>query len=226
MSTIVATLLCCLGAYLVCSIPCGLFVAKLTGGVDVRTTGSGNIGTTNVARSVGIGAAVATLACDAGKGFISVVVSRWILALVGGTSFSLGAPWTMPLVYPICLVFIACVVGHIFSCYLRFKGGKGIAVGLGAGLGVWWPMALGLLALFILLAVPTKRVSIGSVAAAAAVGPAAFICGATLFQALLLACGGLVVIWAHRTNIARLLRGEEPGLALGGKAQSHDKDAS
>ena len=105
------------------------------GHVDVRTTGSGNIGTTNVARSVGKGAAALTLLLDLGKGLVWMLLSRLVLALVffGGDAAALDH--TTFFGTALTVVFLGCICGHVFSPYLHFHGGKGIAVGFGAATG-------------------------------------------------------------------------------------------
>ena len=127
-----------------------------------------------MAREVGPKAAALTLACDVAKGFVCTFLGTWVLAFFcfgGGVSQALpmGAwSWTGA-----CL-FLAAVCGHVFSPYLRFRGGKGIAVGFGAALGISWPIALGLLVVWALCTVPSKVVSLGSVAAAVALPFLAF----------------------------------------------------
>ena len=150
------TLALTLGAYVVCGIPFGLIIAKREGHVDVRTVGSGNIGTTNVARSVGKKAAALTLLCDLGKGLVWMLLARWVLAALvfGGDAASLDR--TTVFGASLSLVYMGCILGHVFSPFLGFHGGKGIAVGFGAALGLWWPVALGLLVVFLVFAVPSR----------------------------------------------------------------------
>ena len=101
-------------------------------------------------------------------------------------------------------------MGHIFSPYLHFHGGKGIAVGVGTLLGFAWPVGLMELAIFLVIAAASKRVSAGSVTVAAILGPVfAFIYGPNLGLDLLLELAGLVVVWAHRSNIRKLINGQE-----------------
>lgn len=205
----IATALLALGAYLICGVPFGLLVAGAMGHVDVRTTGSGNIGTTNVARSVGKGAAALTLLLDLSKGLVWMLLSRVVLAFAvfGGDFASLDH--TTVFGTSLTVVFLACICGHVFSPYLRFHGGKGIAVGFGAALGLYWPIGLGVLALFLALVIPTRYVSLGSVFAAASlpVWCAAF--GFPPVAVAPVAVAAVVVVWSHRENVRRLLHGEE-----------------
>lgn len=208
-------------AYLICGIPFGLLIARREGHVDVRTVGSGNIGTTNVARTAGKRAAVLTLVCDMGKGCLATVVGRLLVGLGAlGGDFAAIEP-TAALGWTVALVYLASILGHVFSPYLRFRGGKGIAVGFGAALGFMWPVALGMLAVFAAFAVPTRYVSLGSLAAAASLP----IWSILLYRpspAFVVALAGVsaVVAWAHRENIAKLAHGKERRFAF------HRDDAS
>ena len=203
------TALLSLGAYLVCGVPFGLLVAAAMGHIDVREVGSGNIGTTNVARSVGKGAAALTLLLDLGKGLVWMLVARLVLALAffGGDFASLDH--TTAFGAALSVVFLCCICGHVFSPYLRFHGGKGIAVGFGAALGLYWPVGLGLLAVFLVLTVPTRYVSLGSVAAAASLPVWCALFGFPPVSIAPIALAAVIVIWSHRENVRRLLHGEE-----------------
>ena len=198
--------------FLVCGIPFGKLIARAKG-VDIQKVGSGNIGTTNVAREVGKGAAALTLLLDAGKGALvcglaSVLFQREGFVLVPGAGVSVApgheGAWL------VALVMVAAVWGHIFSPFLHFHGGKGIAVGVGSLLGFIWPVGLVLLVIFAALVAVTKRVSVGSVAVAFAlpfVACALYGWDPSFFVTL--AVAGWTVVWAHRSNIRKLLHGEE-----------------
>ena len=220
---VIATLLIMLAAYCICGIPFGLIFSSKKG-VDVRTKGSGNIGTTNVAREVGGGTAALTLLCDAGKGFVSTWLGGWILAEL----FFQGDPSLLApnAAYGWCLgcIFLACICGHIFSPYLHFHGGKGIAVGFGAALGFSWPIALGLLVCWGLCVVPSRRVSVGSIAAAVALPFLSFfiyypVTWAFEIPMILIA---LIVVWAHRENIKKLRDGNEAPMAFADGAKDQE----
>lgn len=207
MTLYVATAVACLLSYLICGVPFGLLIAR-TSGVDVRTVGSGNIGTTNVARSVGKGEAALTLGCDVGKGLICMLVARTLIPLVSGFEWAAFCPgcgfgWIMSCVY------LCCVLGHVFSPYLGFHGGKGIAVGFGGALGLCWPVALGIIAVFAVFAVPTRYVSLGSVCAAASLPLWSLVFGFSTASVLPVVAVAVVVIWAHRSNIKKLVNHEE-----------------
>ena len=213
MSPMTLTILCMIVSFAICGIPFGLIVARAHG-VDVRKVGSGNIGMTNVARSVGGKAAALTFALDVLKGTVCVLVARLLLA-----NLCLGGDWarTMPqadMGWSAALVWASCVCGHVFSPYLGFHGGKGISVGLGAGLGLSWPVALLAFAVFLMVAIPSKYVSLGSICAAVALPTWGFVLGFTP-QALaptIAVC--IMVIWSHRANIERLRTGTERKFTL------------
>lgn len=203
--------------YFVCGIPFGMIFASMLSGIDVRKVGSGNIGMTNVARSAGGKAAALTFLCDVGKGALCVILGRLIIANVclgGDTSlvahdgpFGWVGSW----------LFCAAVLGHIYSPYLGFKGGKGIAVGLGASLALWWPMGLGLFAIFLALAIPTGYVSLGSVVTTLSLPVQGALWGMSVPALVPVVIVAVAVVWSHRENIGRLLRGEERKFSIGNK---------
>jgi glycerol-3-phosphate acyltransferase PlsY len=202
--------------YLPGSIPFGLLLVRAARGTDLRAHGSGNIGATNALRTAGRGIGIATLALDVLKGIIGYVVALRL-------GQALGAPW------PLFWATLAPVAGHCFPVWLRFAGGKGVATALGV-LAVAEPRVLGLAVLvFFALAVPTRRVSLGSIGAAATAAVAAFTLsgpgpGGGLAPGLAwgILASTAIVIFRHRTNIGRLLRGTEP--PIGRKAEGLDED--
>lgn len=196
-------------AYFVCGIPSGLVVAKRMGHVDVRTTGSGNVGSTNVARTVGKKAGALTLLLDVLKAAVSVLIGYVLIGLVGAGSLSLvtpGAQWD----WMMALVYAFCIAGHVFSPYLHFHGGKGIAVGFGGAVALMPLVGLSLWIPFLLFALTTKRVSAGSVAAAISLPflTWAIVRPSTAYVAVI-ACVAVIVVWAHRANIVKLIHGQE-----------------
>jgi glycerol-3-phosphate acyltransferase PlsY len=189
-------------AFLCGSIPFGLLLVRLTSGVDVRRIGSGNIGATNALRAGGRGVGLAVLLLDALKGVAGVVAGR---ALLPAPADPLAAA----------LLVLAPVAGHVFTPWLGFRGGKGVATALGV-LAVADPRVLAVaLGAFVLVALPTRIVSAGSVAAALGAAAGAF----ALHGATPLAWGSagiaLVVLSRHRGNIRRILSGTEPRLGRG-----------
>jgi len=199
-------------SYLLGSIPFGYILVKLFLKQDIRATGSGNIGATNVARSGAKGLAVATLLLDALKGFIAV-------GSVNATFESYSQDWTLP-----ALAALGAIVGHMFPLWLRFKGGKGVATGVGGFLGLA-PAAIGIsLILFVVVVAVSRYVSLGSILAAAAFPFVAYfvsdISGAALL--LIVLSSGLIIL-KHHENIRRLIAGTES--KFGGKKSVPPPDA-
>lgn len=195
--------------YFVCGIPFGLLIASKEGHIDVRKVGSGNIGTTNVARSVGAKAGSLTLLLDALKGFLSTFIWQKVfcMAVFAGNA-SMVAP-TGEFGWMASIIFLAAICGHVFSPYLHFHGGKGIAVGFGAALGYIPAVALGLLVVFVVFAVPSRYVSLGSSMAAVSLPIWGAVFGyapATICPLVIITA---IVVWAHRANIKKLVHGEE-----------------
>jgi acyl phosphate:glycerol-3-phosphate acyltransferase len=194
-------------AYLLGTIPFGLLLAGLFGGGDVRKAGSGNIGATNVARVVGPLAGLLTLAFDTAKGGVAV----WAAGRVTNQS----AAWMM-------VAAFAVLLGHCFPVWLKFKGGKGVATALGVFLALSPLAALSALALFILFVAYWRYVSLGSVAAAAAMPLLIYVCWAPPHAPPIVVDGGtlviaLLVIYKHDGNLQRLVEGTEPRFSFSKK---------
>jgi glycerol-3-phosphate acyltransferase PlsY len=178
--------------YLLGSIPFGLFFARLAGAGDVRKIGSGNIGATNVLRTGKRWAAAATLLCDAGKGAAAVLLARHFLP-VGAEIFAA----------------LAAVLGHLFPVWLGFKGGKGVATFLGVSLALTWPAGLAVAATWLVVALVFRISSLSALIAIALSPVYFFLFGARDYVPLAVVLAALIV-FMHRVNIARLLRGQEP----------------
>lgn len=199
-----------LASYCIAGIPFGLVFSKLAG-VDVREKGSGNIGATNVTRTMGTGMGVLTMLCDIAKGWVCTFFGSAILAQLVFEGDPAPVAPTGAFGWTVACIYLACICGHVFSPYLHFRGGKGIAVGFGAALGFSWPIALGLLVVWALCAVPSRYVSAGSTCAAVCLPflaffiyyPASF---AFVAPFVLVA---VIVVWAHRENLGRLRAGTE-----------------
>jgi glycerol-3-phosphate acyltransferase PlsY len=189
-------------SYLLGSIPTGLLIGKKMG-VDVRTQGSGNIGATNVARTVGKKVGVLVLLLDALKGALPALL---FTALDLDARIHLGDPVDR---YLVTAVGLAPIVGHCFPVWLRFRGGKGVATAMGVFLVVD-PLSLAVgAALFALLYATFRIVSIGSMSAALAIPIACALLGRPLPVILLAAGGAAIVLGKHHGNIRRLLRRSE-----------------
>ena len=185
------------GAYLIGSIPTGVIVGRLRG-FDPRAVGSGNIGTSNVVRAGGIGAALMTFAGDVLKGAIPVIVAR-----------SAGFP-----VATIAWVGLAAFIGAICSVFLFFQGGKGIAAALGIWLAISPTVILFALATFVVVVAISRITSLGSIAAAIVLPPAVAFAGLPHHYLLLAILMTALALYRHRENIQRLSRGEEPRFQL------------
>ncbi len=195
-------------SYLLGAIPFGYLLVRIFKGEDVRTSGSGNIGATNVARkSPALGAA--TLLLDAAKGLAAVVVAR---GLFGGPHQQLIMTTA---------AFFA-VLGHLFPVWLKFRGGKGVATSFGAFILLTPKSILCMVVVFLLIAAAFRYVSLGSVAAAAAFPLLAWALHeyADSRQLVLIAAVAALVIWRHRRNIGRLARGTESKFGANSGASS------
>jgi glycerol-3-phosphate acyltransferase PlsY len=205
-------------AYLLGSIPFGYLIVRATQGADVRTSGSGGTGATNVSRRAGKMAGVFTLLLDALKGVAAIAIARTVLKLETpwvehgsgpGGLLPQSAQWWLA------AAAVAVIVGHIFPVWLGFRGGKGVATGVGVFL-MLTPFALALAAVvFLIVAWWTRYVSLASILAAVTIPlfvmlPAGwvrpFACGPLLGAAV---TGAALIVFAHRGNIRRLLQGTE-----------------
>ena len=187
-------------AYLIGSIPFGYLIVRKKIGTDIRETGSGGTGATNVSRRVGRAAGVLTLLLDAAKGSVAVLIAKALA----------GDDWT------IAAAAIAALVGHIFPVWLGFRGGKGVATGVGIFL-VLAPVAL-LCAgvMFVAIVATTRYVSLGSIVAAVLIPvfvwlQSVFVVPVFDLRPLLMAAvaGAALIVFAHRGNIQRLASGTE-----------------
>lgn len=190
---LIKILLLIICAFFLGAVPFGQVIARLHSGVDLKKTGSGNIGATNVARTLGVKLGVLTLVLDMGKGLASVLAAKCL--------FDTGGPAAV--------AGLAAMLGHVYSPFLKFKGGKGVATALGVYLGLI-PMALIPATLvFALVVAKWGYISAGSLAgalvapvSAAAMGYGPWAWGLTLAVAA-------VIFVRHRENIQRLLQGTE-----------------
>lgn len=185
-----------IGGYLFGSIPFGYLLVRAFRGADVRTTGSGNIGATNVARTSPV-LGLVTLLLDFLKGLIAVWLALVIFPHDRNAAF---------------VAAFAAICGHVFPIWLGFRGGKGVATGLGSFV-LLTPKAILLAAgIFVLLAATFRYVSLASISSAAALVAFALLLGQArgTMQAALVCSGPLLIILKHRQNIQRLLSGTEP----------------
>lgn len=182
-------------AYLIGSIPFGLIVVKLMSGADVRESGSGNIGATNVLRTTGRTAGVLTLVLDAAKGLVAVWLAE---ELSGGSEL-----WTS-------LAALAVLLGHAYSIFLGFKGGKAVATFVGAYAWLTPVPLLAVVLLFVFVVAWTRYLSLGSIVAAGLFPVACWMILHPGWPVLVSAVAAAVlIIDRHRPNIARIRAGEE-----------------
>ena len=190
------TLLAVVAAYLVGAIPVGVVVARARGGVDIRHQGSGNIGATNVLRTLGPMAGAITLVGDIVKGYGAVALARAIDP--SGVGAAAGA--------------VAAIVGNCWPVYLGFKGGKGVATGLGAFLALA-PLATAPAALvWVIVTASFRFVSLASILACLELPIGVFLLGYPRTAVGAAVAAGAIIVARHRPNIERLFGGTEPRL--------------
>jgi glycerol-3-phosphate acyltransferase PlsY len=183
-------------AYLLGSVPFGYLLYRFRQGGDIRNAGSGNIGATNVVRTVGIAAGAATLLLDAGKGYAAVALAGYL---------SMGSPEAAP------AAAFAAILGHMYPVFLKFRGGKGVATGLGAFLAISPPSVLICAVLFLVTAFLSRYVSLASMAAVGAFPLVLMVRGeATPLAQLAALLSVVLILFRHRSNWRRLRSGMEP----------------
>ncbi len=203
---IVSYVVTALAAYLLGSIPTGFLVGKARG-IDIRAVGSGNIGATNVLRALGKPAGIAVLLADALKGWTAVVgMTRLVLTLFGGSPDGSEREG-----YAI-LAALCAILGHNYTCWLGFKGGKGIATSAGVLIAlVPWALLI-ILSTWVVLFAITRIVSVGSLAASFALPFASWFTTRSWTLTVVTGAMGALAIYKHGPNIRRLLAGTEPRL--------------
>jgi glycerol-3-phosphate acyltransferase PlsY len=195
------------GTYFLGNINPAILIGRAKG-IDIRAKGSGNAGATNAARSLGKKAGAATFLIDVVKGWAGFYI--------------LIAIWGASAIAPAMLCGLCVVLGHMYPVFFGFRGGKGVATVFGVLLAASWLYALILLGIVIVCTLLFKRVSLSSMIAAAAAIVLVFLGGPLITEAqplwviILMA----LVVWKHRSNIKRLIKGEEPKFSLGGKTEN------
>ncbi len=188
----VQLILSAVAGYLLGSLNSSLIVGKIYG-VDVRKHGSGNAGTTNTLRTLGKKAAVYVLLGDIVKGILAYIAGYYIYGgqlggMLGGT---------------------AAILGHVWPVFFGFRGGKGVLTSLSVLLLIDWPIALGLLSIFVIIVLVTRYVSLGSIVAASLFPVAAVVLGRSFETILFSALIAVLIVVKHHANIKRLLDGTE-----------------
>ena len=184
--------------YLFGSFPSGYLAGRITKGVDIRSLGSGSTGATNVLRHIGKRAAIAVFLIDVFKGVLSILLAKYFL---------LNDSWQVA-------IGLSTLIGHIWPVWLNWRGGKAVATGLGIFLGLSWQVGLATLGIFILMIALFRIVSLASISAALSLPLIMFLS----FQESSISIPYLIVsllamtlvVWRHRENIARLIKGKEP----------------
>lgn len=187
------------GGYLSGSVPYGLILTKMAGIGDIRKVGSGNIGATNVLRAGGKKLAAATLLLDALKGVVPVLVAK-----------------TVHMDFAV-LAALGAFLGHLFPVWLKFRGGKGVATGIGVLLALAWPVGLGIIGAWLAVAILSRY---SSVSALTAFGLAPLMAALFTrdFQTIVVTLLVSVIIWArHHENIRRIAKGTESKMSFGAK---------
>ncbi len=184
--------------YLFGSFPSGYLAGRIAKGIDIRSLGSGSTGATNVLRHIGKRAAISVFLIDVFKGVLAISLAKYFL---------LNDSWQVA-------IGLSTLVGHIWPVWLNWKGGKAVATGLGIFLGLSWQVGLATLGIFLLMITLFRIVSLASVSAALALPLIMFLSfGNSNISLPFLVISFLamtLVIWRHRENIARLIKGKEP----------------
>ncbi len=203
MSFALIAILAAVESYLLGSIPSGVVIGRLFYHADPRDGGSGSIGATNMGRQFGAMGFVSTFLCDMLKGAVGVALARLLLSQ---NPDILG--WQFDLVL---IIAVTCAIfGHLYSPWLKFSGGKGISVGFGSILVAFPAVAITILVVFLIFALPTRTISIGSIAAAISFPfAAAFWEQGSVPVVIFSIVVAVFVVYAHRSNIKRILAGEE-----------------
>ena len=182
--------------YLIGSIPVGFLITRLAGGFDIRDKGSGTIGATNVLRTLGPVPAIATLLGDVLKGYIAVRAAE-----VLGPEPVWGAAGS-----------VLAIVGNCWPVFLRFKGGKGVATGLGAFLALTPKSILPALVIWLALVVAFRYVSLASIVGCITMALSVWLFGYPRIYAVAAGSAAALIMWRHHANLRRLLSGTEPRL--------------
>ena len=199
-----------LGAYLAGSIPCSLLLAKYGKGIDLRQHGSGNVGATNVARTMGWGWGSVALLLDATKGLLPTLYIPDLIPMASESQ-----------THQMVLCGLMAIIGHTFPVWLKFKGGKGVATALGVATVLSWKAILVSCVVFIVVFAARRIVSLASILAVSAFTvavlftswPTPFSAHGWSLSAFAIAAPGLIVL-RHASNIVRLFRGEEKALRV------------
>ena len=184
--------------YLFGSFPSGYLAGRIIKGIDIRSLGSGSTGATNVLRHIGKRAAITVFFIDVFKGILSILLAKYFL---------LNDSWQVA-------IGLSTLIGHIWPVWLNWKGGKAVATGLGIFLGLSWQVGLATLGIFILMITLSRIVSLASVSASLALPLIMFMSfgneNISLPFMVISLLAMTLVVWRHRDNLVRLIKGKEP----------------
>ena len=214
MTEFIISGLLAIAAYLLGSIPTGYLLGRYLQGIDIREHGSGSIGATNVLRTLGKKAAIAVLTLDLLKGSLAVALVSLVISIEATEVPGSWQPWLET------GAAIAAVVGHSKSIWINFTGGKSVATSLGVLLVMNPIVALGTLAVFLIVLALSRIVSLSSISGAIAVNVFMILLQQPLPYMLFAGLVGIYITWRHRSNIGRLLAGTEP--QIGKKLQQEE----
>lgn len=197
-------------AYVLGSIPFSFLVVKLVAGVDVRKHGSGNVGATNVARTAGKVPGIVALLLDITKGYLVIVMARWMVEQPGWPFDAGTAPWQSREMW-IALAGLVAVLGHMFPVWLRFHGGKGVATAAGVFLALDPMIMAAAILVFAIVLLLFRYVSLASIVSAASIPVFfRFLADEAPFWRIVISIGiSIAVILKHHSNISRLAQGTE-----------------
>lgn len=204
--------------YLIGSVNFAVIVSKTVAKEDVRDHGSGNAGMTNVIRTVGVKPGLITFVGDVGKGVLAMLLARFAFLEPAYAKCAEELPEAFTPHYMLYLCAVACMLGHVFPLFFQFRGGKAVSTAIGVLFCINWLAAILVLLTFLILLLITKIVSIGSVMGAVEWVFYVFLCSAgagwplRIYETLLAAVIGAIVIIRHKDNILRLHRGEEKAI--------------
>lgn len=176
--------------------------------VDIRKNGSGNLGASNATVLLGWGAGVIVAVHDIAKAIFAVLLAKWLFPELEYAGASAG---------------VAAVLGHIYPFYLHFKGGKGLASFVGMMLALNWKVALGIMALVLLLTLITDYISVGAMSCVVAAPIGIWIDGGGLVLPLIICVASVVMLWKHRENVVRIMNHTEIGLRSTAKGENRIK---
>lgn len=222
MTSPLIEILACLAAYFAGSIPFGLLIGRFVFGIDIREKGSGNIGATNVGRTFGAKWGVTCLILDALKGLLPV----WLIPIAVASTDATSSQELVGV-----LVGLSTIVGHMFPCWLKFRGGKGVATSLGVVVILAPLGSLAGFAGFVLCTALFRIIALSSITAAIVFGVCQLIVlrpdpfGESLPLALFSLAVPALIIVRHKSNIGRLWRGEEPQFKFGSSRKSEQPPA-